>query len=441
MSLRKYPAYKDSGVAWLGKVPSDWQVLPLKAVATCNDEVLSEGTDAGTLIEYVEISGVEEGRGITQTETLTFGSAPSRARRVVRHGDVLISTVRTYLRAIATVTDPPENLIASTGFAAIRARTAHPGFLGYLLHSEYLMSEVIARSSGISYPAINASDLMRLKGPIPSLGEQQAIAAFLDRETSKIGALIEEQKHLIDLLKEKRQSVISLTVTRGLDPCAPLKDSGVEWLGQVPAHWQTSRLANLFSDTDERGSEELPVLTVSIHDGVSDDELDEAEMDRKVTRSDDKTKYKRVQPGDLVYNMMRAWQGGFGSVTVDGMVSPAYVVARPKTSFSTEFVEHLLRTPNAIEEMRGRSRGVTDFRLRLYWEEFKEIVIPLPPKHEVEAILEQLRELTARTVDTISAADECIEILQERRSALISAAVTGKIDVRGTVGQTELAAA
>ncbi|MEP7283706.1 MAG: restriction endonuclease subunit S, partial [Rubrivivax sp.] len=117
-----------------------------------------------SVIEYVEISGVDEGRGITQTQTLAFGSSPSRARRVVRDGDVLISTVRTYLRAIATVSNPPPNLIASTGFAAIRPRRVHPGFLGYMLHCEYVMSEVIARSVGISYPAINASDLMRLKG-------------------------------------------------------------------------------------------------------------------------------------------------------------------------------------------------------------------------------------------------------------------------------------
>ena len=122
MSFPRYPRYVASGVAWLGDIPAHWRVLPLKAVATCNDDVLPESTAEGTLIEYLEISGVEAGRGITQTETLTFGSAPSRARRVVHHGDVLISTVRTYLRAIATVANPPENLIASTGFAAIRPK-------------------------------------------------------------------------------------------------------------------------------------------------------------------------------------------------------------------------------------------------------------------------------------------------------------------------------
>lgn len=227
--------------------------------------------------------------------------------------------------------------------------------------------------------------------------------------------------------------MISQAVTKGLNPKVPMKDSGVEWLGEVPAHWQISRLANLFEDTDERGTEELPVLSVSIHHGVSDDELDESELDRKVTRSDDRTKYKRVAPGDLVYNMMRAWQGGFGSVTVDGMVSPAYVVARPRTEITTSFVERVLRTHNAIEEIRGRSRGVTDFRLRLYWQEFKDIVVPLPPTDEVKEIIVHLDKSDQVISSTISAAEDCIAILQERRSALISAAVTGKIDVRGFV--------
>ena len=189
-----------------------------------------------------------------------------------------------------------------------------------------------------------------------------------------------KQKRLIELLKEKRQAVISHAVTKGLDPNAPMKNSGVEWLGEVPEHWDVLRLGTLFREAADEGVDDLPILSVSIHHGVSDAELDEQELDRKVSRSEDRSKYKRVQPGDLAYNMMRAWQGGFGAVRVRGMVSPAYVVARPIADFATEFIEHLLRTPRAVEEMRRRSHGVTDFRLRLYWEEFKTIHIGLPPR-------------------------------------------------------------
>lgn len=229
MSFPRYESYKDSGVEWLGEVPGHWDVKPIKAVASCNDDVLEEATPDDYEIEYVEISGVDAGRGITSTEVVLFGSAPSRARRRVKDGDVLVSTVRTYLRAIAPVCNPPGNMIASTGFAVVRPRKVEPHFLGYLFQAEFLISEVISRSVGVSYPAINASDLMRLTVPIPSADEQRAIATFLDRETAKIDALIQamtgnssigqtkDGKSLVGLLHERRRALISAAVTGKID--------------------------------------------------------------------------------------------------------------------------------------------------------------------------------------------------------------------------------
>jgi type I restriction enzyme, S subunit len=242
---------------------------------------------------------------------------------------------------------------------------------------------------------------------------------------------VEEQQRLIKLLKEKRQAVAFQAVTNGLDPQVPVKESGVEWLGKVPDHWEVRRLATLFREVSEGGTDDLPILSVSIHDGVSDKELRDDELDRKVARSEDKAKYKRVRPGDLVYNMMRAWQGGFGTVNVPGMVSPAYVVARPRDKLSAQFIEYLLRTPNAIEEMRRQSRGVTDFRLRLYWDEFKAMIIALPPVSEQHRILEMIENEVSKISALIAEVEAAIVLLQERRAAIISAAVTGKIDVRG----------
>lgn len=431
MSFAKYPAYKDSGVAWLGEVPGHWEVVRLSTIATCNDEVLLESTPEDYEIEYVEISGVQAGQGITETTALPFGHAPSRARRVVRDGDVLISTVRTYLRAIAQVNNPPENMIASTGFAVLRPRRVYSGFLGYACHAEGFVSEVIARSVGVSYPAINASELTRLALPLPTALEQAAITTFLDHETARIDALVAEQEKLIALLQEKRQAVISHAVTKGLNPRAPMKDSGVEWLGEVPGHWTVKRLATVFREVSELGNDDLPILSVSIHDGVSDKELNEAELDRKVSRSEDRSKYKAVSPGDLTYNMMRAWQGAFGAVTVQGQVSPAYVVARPTSKVLAAFVEQVLRTPKAVEQIRRHSRGITDFRLRLYWEEFKNIRLALPPIDEQRKILDDIASDVERFDELITQARTAITLLQERRTALISAAVTGQIDVRG----------
>ena len=202
------------------------------------------------------------------------------------------------------------------------------------------------------------------------------------------------------------------------------KDSGVEWLGNVPSDWEVRRLGSMFRQAIDEGESDLPILSVSIHHGVSDREFDEEELDRKVTRSEDRSKYRKVQTGDLVYNMMRAWQGGFGAVSVDGMVSPAYVVARPIGEFSTPYVERLLRTPQAIEQMRRYSQGVTDFRLRLYWDEFKAIRIPLPPLDEQKAISSFLDVETSKIDGLVSEQRRLIELLKEKRQAVISHAVT-----------------
>lgn len=166
---------------------------------------------------------------------MLFEKAPSRARRVVRDGDVIISTVRTYLEAIAAIDNPPENLIVSTGFAVIRPNPyLHKGYAAYCLRANGFIKEVVARSVGVSYPAINASDLVNIKVPEPTYEEQEKIAGFLDHETAKIDTLIDKQQQLIQLLKEKRQAVISHAVTKGLNPNAPMRDSGVEWLGGLP---------------------------------------------------------------------------------------------------------------------------------------------------------------------------------------------------------------
>jgi type I restriction enzyme S subunit len=218
MRLSPYSEYEPSPVSWLPHQPKGWQAKPLKVVASINDETLPETTNPEDEIQYVDIGSVSLTKGIEKTETMTFGSAPSRARRIPRVGDVLVSTVRTYLKAIAPVQGQPENLVASTGFAVVRAKTeAQPGFLKYALQEEHFIQEIISRSTGVSYPAINASDVGRVFLCVPSKEEQLAIASFLDRETAKIDALMAEQQRMVELLKERRSALISAAVTGQID--------------------------------------------------------------------------------------------------------------------------------------------------------------------------------------------------------------------------------
>ena len=408
MSFPRYPKYKASGVEWLGEVPEHWEVMAIKRFST-----LQRGHDLTDAERTEGPYPVVTSGGISGTHGAFMASGPGVVTG--RYG----STGRLFY--IEDDFWPHNTSLYVSDFHGNR-----PRFVWYSLQTV----DFAAHSAKAAVPGVDRNDIHVLPVAVPPEGEQLAIAAFLDRETAKIDELVGEQRRLIELLKEKRQAVISHAVTQGLNPHAPLKPSGIEWLGDVPEHWEVSRIANVFREVAEAGTDDLPILSVSIHHGVSVEEIDEEDMDRKVTRSDDRSKYKRVSPGDLVYNMMRAWQGGFGTVNVMGMVSPAYVVARPLRSLETAYIEHLLRTPQAIEQMRRHSRGVTDFRLRLYWDEFKNIRVALPPAPEAKAICEKIAEMEERFSAMSAACEESIALLQERRTALISAAVTGQIDVR-----------
>lgn len=212
---------------------------------------------------------------------------------------------------------------------------------------------------------------------------------------------------------------MTITPSRNL-PVRPAR-----WFGIVPSHWTTPRLATMFREVDRPADTMLPILSVSIHSGVTDNELADNDRDRKVNLSDDRTKYQRVQPDDLVYNMMRAWQGAFGTVTVDGLVSPAYVVAQPKEqSFRSRFVELLLQTPSGIEEVRRFSKGIADFRMRLYWDHFRNIVVCLPPIEEQDMILSYLDEEINRIDRLVDKKQNFITLLLEKRVAISVLTVT-----------------
>ncbi|MEI6425061.1 MAG: restriction endonuclease subunit S [Lentisphaerota bacterium] len=204
---------KSSGIPWLGDIPEHWEVKRLRYVTSINDETLPEDTLPDYELLYVDIGSIDPAVGITDKESFTFENAPSRARRIVRDGDVIISTVRTYLKAIASIKNPEDNLIVSTGFAVIRSKNVFQGYLSYTVKAPFFVETVVSRSIGVSYPAINASDLGLIEIPLPPLPEQKAIAEYLDRKTGRIDSLISKKENLVELLKEKRGGLISSAVT------------------------------------------------------------------------------------------------------------------------------------------------------------------------------------------------------------------------------------
>ncbi len=409
-----YPEYKDSGIDWLGKIPTHWQTLKIKYIADLKsgDSLTSEAISDDA--EY-PVYGGNGFRGYT-TKYTHEGVHPLIGRQGALCGNINYANGKFWASEHAVIVTP--------------LKEANPFWLGELLRSMNLGQYSISAAQ----PGLAVDNIKNLAIPHPSITEQNQIAAFLNRETAKIDQLIAKQQQLIELLKEKRQAVISHAVTKGLNPNVKMKPSGVEWLGDVPEHWEIKRIGLLFSESSSRADsdeeQDFPILRVSIHHGISDKELTEEESDRKLQRSDDKSLYKVVHENYLVYNMMRAWQGGFGAAKISGLVSPAYVICKPKTSIDSSFFELILRTANAITELKRYSKGITDFRLRLYWDEFKDICVPVPPVSEVQLIIKSIEKISDQYNHLIGKAEEQIELLRERRAALISAAVTGKIDVR-----------
>ena len=440
MSLHSYPEYVDSPIHWLHKQPITWAAKPVKVIASINDETLTEAVDSERTIEYVDIGSVSLSKGIEKTETLLFGESPSRARRVPREGDVLVSTVRTYLKAIAPVTNQPSNLVASTGFAVVRPRPEiEPSYLKYALQEEHFIQEVISRSTGVSYPAINACDIGRVLVSVPGKDEQQVIATFLDRETAKIDALIAEQKRLIELLQEKRQAVISHAVTKGLNPNAPMKDSGVEWLGDVPEHWGVRRLRHIgtlqngLNISGEAFGEGDPFI--SYGDVYKNPNVPQKPAGLVRSTPEDKQKYG-LERGDVLFTRTSETVDDIGVASTCLEQIPHSTFAgflirlRPlKGVLEPRYSTHLFRNQGVKTHFAGTMNMVT--RASLSQGELGNLAICLPSLDEQLKIASAIEEMAGQSDQLISSAWKLVALLQERRSALISAAVTGQIDVRG----------
>lgn len=438
-AMPKYEAYKNSGVKWLGEVPEPWKIKRLKYVVDINRETLSETTPVTFEIEYVDIGSVSYEKGIEKTEYFTFKTSPSRARRLVQTGDTIISTVRTYLRAIDYIDKSKNKFVYSTGFAVLSPKHINPKFLTSFVWSNAFTNQVEDESKGISYPAINSTDLSNLFFVEPSLPEQTAIAAFLDSKTAQLDQAVAIKEKQIALLKERKQILIQNAVTRGLNPDAPMRDSGVEWIGKIPAHWDVTRLKFIFSETNERtktGKEILFSLRMEQglvpHDEVSDKHIPDENL----------VDYKIVRPGQMVMNRMRAAIGIFGLANYFGLVSPDYAVFNMGGNVFPDYFLRLFKTALIGEQFRLNSKGLgtgSSGFMRLYTENFGDIKVPFPSREEQRAIITYIETESAKIDQAISIQQQQIDKLKEYKATLINSAVTGKIKVPELSGEKNAA--
>lgn len=424
-------AMKNSGIEWIGEIPQNWHTTRIKYCMAIDQEKLSEKTDPEYTFQYIDISGVTEYGGIGETTEMTFEKSPSRARMVVKPGDTIISTVRTYLKAVAYI-DSLGDHICSTGFCVLSPKKGlFPKFTYYVLQSDYVVQKIVSESVGVSYPAISSTEIGDIKIALPEYVVQARIADYLDAKCAEIDALIATKEKTNALLKERRQSIIYEAVTKGLDPTVPMKDSGVEWIGEIPEGWELKRLKYL-------GSMQIG-LTYSPEEIVADGALvlrSSNIQDGKIVHADDVFVVKeipeklKVEEGDILIcsrNGSRSLIGKNAVITEEfsGQTFGAFMtIFRGRFNF---YIKYLLNS-SVFDYYVGSF--LTSTINQLTTSNLGNILVPVPSTEEEMWKIAEHIETECRTIDPIIAMNnETIQKLKEYRQSLIYEAVTGKIEV------------
>ncbi len=435
MSFPRYSNYLDSGLNWLGDVPSHWSIRRLGYYLGERREKVSDR-------DYPPLSVTKDGI-VPQLETAAKTDDGDNRKRVCkgdfvinsrsdRKGSAGLSALDGSVSLISTVLKPKESV--------------HGSFVHHLLRSAPFQEEFYRFGKGIVADlwSTNYTAMSGITLAMPPFREQVAIATFLDRETAKIDALIAEQQRLIELLQEKRQAVISHAVTKGLNPDAPMKDSGVEWLGEVPEHWRIKRIKHTArmesGHTPDRKIEaywiNCDIPWVSLNDtGFLRDNDYISETAYYINELGIQNSSARLLPERVVVFSRDATIGRCAITTRPMAVSQHFIAWVCGNEILPEYL--LLRLKSMTQELERLTFGATLKTIGM--PDVKTLATPVPPIKEQEQIVEYAKEATVSLENMSASAQKAVALLQERRSALISAAVTGQIDVRGLVPEAEVA--
>ena len=442
--FKPYPAYKSSGVVWLGEIPAHWEVKRLKSFATVQlsnvDKKSAEGQNAVRLCNYVDVYYNEHIESSLEFMPAT-ATKDQVGRFTLRAGDVLItkdSELWTDIAVPAVVTQDLPDVLCGYHLAHIRPSSNFDGkYLSRAFSAVGLRDQFQVSANGITRFGLTGDAIRTGQFPLPPLPEQLAIAAFLDRETARIDELVARNERLIELLQEKRTALITRVVTRGLDPNTPMQDSGVEWLGEIPAHWEVKRLWHL-TPPDRRIMYGIVLPGPHIEDGVpivkggdvSPERLRLNLLSRTAAEIECRYERSRLHTGDLVY----AIRGSIGDVAmIPGELEGANLTqdaARVGYGKDTSglWLLYLLKSYAVFSQLEVGALGATIRGINI--RDLKRTRIPVPPLSEQQDIADYVESETAKLDALIAKVQEAIVRLKELRTALISAAVTGRIDVR-----------
>jgi type I restriction enzyme S subunit len=443
--FRPYPEYKDSGVEWLGEIPLGWQLFPLKRLASIRYGLGEPPPEVADGLPFIRATDVSSGRiAAGEMKKVDPKGVPWDRDPVLRKDDIIVVRSGAYTGDSAIVPLAYDGAIAGYDMF-MRIRKAAPRFIAWAMLSRYVLeSQIELVRMRAAQPHLNAEELGSVLLMVPSVKEQAAISGFLERETTKIDRLVARKERLIELLQEKRTALITRAVTRGLDPNAPLKDSGVEWLGEIPAHWEVKKLKTvstlqtgitLGKRYEDRGIEAYPYLRVAnVQDGYLDlDDIAEIELPRgEVSRHE-------LQPGDVLMteggDFDKLGRGCVWEGQIPGCLHQNHIFAvRPaKEELNSQFLAALLSSGYGRAYFTATSKQSTNLA-STNSTKLGNFPIPFPRLSEQEGILRFFGDEAAGIDRMTARVQEAIDRLKEFRTALISAAVTGKIDVREAAG-------
>ena len=426
MQFKQYPSYKNSGVEWLGDVPEHWYIFKSNKIfkqsnvrSYESDEQLTASQKYGVIPQSLYMKKEESKVVLALSGIDNF--------KHVDKNDFVIS-LRSFQGGIELCF---YDGCVSPAYTVLKPnKVINYSFWSYLFKSTIYISVLNTAVDGIREgKTISYTNFGKIYINIPPLSEQAQIANYLDTETTRIDNLIAKQEKLIELLEEQRKSIISHAVTKGLNPNAPMKDSGVEWLGEVPESWEVIPSKFYFTERKEKAVNGDKQLTASQKHGIIYQDEFIAENGRVMVVMKNPEILKKVRPNDFVISM-RSFQGGLELSSLEGSISSAYVMLKPDLSLiNTEYFKYLFKTPRYIQSLQSTSNLIRDGQA-LRFNNFSQVKLVLPPKSEQQEIVEYLDKEKNKIDNLIYKQKTLIEKLKEYRASIISHAVTGKIDVR-----------
>ncbi|EIY0868157.1 TPA: restriction endonuclease subunit S [Escherichia coli] len=423
--MPKYEAYKDSQVQWIGDIPANWHLEKAKWLFYKADRKPLVDDDIVTCFRDGQVTLRKNRR----TEGFTNALKEHGYQRICK-GDLVIHAMDAFAGAIGVSDSDGKSTPVYAACVPRKIGKVNSYYYAYYMRDLALSGFIVSLAKGIRERSTDFrfNDFAELLLPFPDYEEQTLIANFLDKKTALIDEAISIKEKQINLLKEHKQIIIQQAVTQGLDPNVPMKDSGVDWIGKIPAHWDLVKLGSCLSPVSVKNCSELPLLSITREQGVIERDVDDKESNHNFI-PDDLSGYKKLEKGQFGMNKMKAWQGSYGVSKFTGIVSPAYFIFDFTKAINPEFFNWAIRSKLYVSFFGSASDGVRIGQWDLSKARMKVIPFVLPSEEEQLLIAKHLDEKLEQVDVAIKIKLQQIERLREYRSSLINSAVTGKIKI------------